>query len=134
MKLQYKGHSSEHVDQIVEECIEKGYLKEERYRDASIRRLLKRNRSDWYIRRQLEREGIAVSEEYIEEIRGELHLNRETQIQQLITKKMSLLSSGDPKSEEKILRYLSSRGYSHEQCREAWERFQQDFDNLSNAV
>ena len=132
MKLEQKGHSSEWVAPVLEECIEKGYLKEERYRDGLIRRLLKKNRSDWFIQAQLEKEGVAVSTEHIEEIRGELRLDPEAQIQQLIAKKMTLLPPNDPKSEEKVFRYLFSQGYTYDQSREAWNRFQ--LDKMSNTV
>ena len=134
MKLQQKGHSSEHVEQTLEECKEKGYIREERYRDSVIRRLLKKNQSDWHIQQQLEREGIPISQEHIEDMREELQLNPETQIQRLIAKKVALLSPNDPKSEEKVLRHLFSRGYSLDQSREGWERFQWGVDNLKNTV
>ena len=117
MKLERKGYRREQIEQVLQEFRQKGYINEERYRDSVIRRLLKKNYSDGIIRQRLEREGVSVSPQDIKAMRKEIQLSSTAQIQQLIRKKASHLSLDNPKSEEKVLRHLISRGYSYEQCR-----------------
>ena len=126
MKLQTKGYDPREVEQVLEELRQKGYIDQERYRNSTIRRLLKKHYSNWSIQKQLEQEGVSASSEQIDEMRNEIHLNTEEQIRQLIRKKTALVSLEKPKSEEKILRYLISRGHSYEQCRKGLAEFKKE--------
>ena len=127
-KLKLRGHSQEEIDKTLNELVQKGYLKEERYAESRIKALVAKGHSAQFIKQKLEKEKIYLDLTSIEKM-GELdHLS---QIKRLLLKKLKQVGPWKKdwherkKQQDKVLRYLISKGHDFNQCKKALDKYSQ---------
>jgi len=113
--LLQKQFSNEEIDNTLNTVIEKGYLNEKNYIRMRIRGLARKNYSMTYIQQSLLNEKLNVSTDKIEETFNEMGQSEDTQINDLIEKKLTVLQirCEADKARNKILRHLISKGHSY---------------------
>lgn len=121
-KLIEKSFSGDEIEKAMSEVIEKGYLREDYYAEARIKGFMYKGFSIEHIIQRLAKEHVDVDRETVEKIFSEYGISKESQIQQLIEKKLRTLNKNNPKTRAKILRFLISKGYSYGCCATAISR------------
>jgi regulatory protein len=118
-KLLEKGHSDYEIDQVINELVEKKFLREDYYIEARIKGLLRKNYGVHYILKKLHEERIECSHQFIEQISSEIGLTAEQQISQLVCKKILTLKATLTHFEKKvkILTLLQNKGHDIENAR-----------------
>ena len=114
-KLNDKGYSSEVVTQVLDEIIEKKYLREDYYAEARIKGFMHKGYSPTSIKLKLKEEFVDVDKVFIEKIFNEYETNPANQVKKLIEKKTRHAPEGslvDFNFRKKLLRYLVSKGHS----------------------
>lgn len=123
-KLKAKGYEAPEIDEAVTKLIEKNYLREEEYKKLLVRRLMRKGKADGLIRRQVEQEQLKVSAEELAECREDTGMSKDETIAQLVQKKLRgkswpLDRTERQKLQEKVYRYLLSRGFSYDDAKKA---------------
>ena len=116
-KLQEKKFPANEIDDALNEIKGRGYLRENVYNEARIRGFMNKNYSPHYIKQKLNQEHLDVSIEQIEEVFYENQVSTQNQIELLIRKKMNGKTEQELKEQNKILRYLISKGHDFEESK-----------------
>lgn len=114
-KLIEKGYDEIIVDELIQELVEKKFLREDYYAEARIKGLMNKGYSAYFIKSKLEQEEVYVSTDAIFEIYNEYNYSEEQQIKELIRKKLPRSANQTPlefKDKVRILRFLSSKGHN----------------------
>ena len=124
-KLRDRGHSKEEITKTITELLERNYLREDLYREARIRGLMHKGLSPSSIQRRLAEEFCQASLHEIEAIFQDQHVETNDQIERLILKKMPKTwpetREESYKIENKILRFLLSKGHSYQETKSCLE-------------
>lgn len=116
-KLLERSFDSSIVQNILDELVEKGFLREDLYAEARIKAFMFKRYSMHFIGQKMAQEGVKVGLEQIAEIFDEYKMTETQQMTELIHKKIGRidLSSLDFESKEKlkgkIIRHLLSKGH-----------------------
>ncbi|MDD4973024.1 MAG: regulatory protein RecX [Bacteriovorax sp.] len=110
-KLREKNHPAEEIDSAINEIKARGFLREEVYAEARVKGFMDRGYSPDYIRQRLAQEHLTVTDAEIEAVFTEYRLTPKDQIDRLIRKKIQGKTEFDYAGENKILRYLLSKGH-----------------------
>lgn len=110
-KLREKNHPADEIESAINEIKAKGYLREEVYSEARVKGFMDRGYSPDYIRQRLAQEHLTVTDEEIKAVFTEYRMTPEDQIDRLIRKKIQGKTEFDYAGENKILRYLLSKGH-----------------------
>jgi regulatory protein len=110
-KLKDKIYSIDEIENAIFEIKSKGYLREDLYACSRIKIFMEKGYSPEYILQKMEQENITICIENINAVFTEYRISQEDQIERLVRKKMQDKSDFDIKSENKILRYLISKGH-----------------------
>jgi SOS response regulatory protein OraA/RecX len=116
-KLKARGSSDEVIESIIQELLEKKYLREDYYIESRIKGLMKKEYSPSYIQYKLSKEHLVIPIQTIEELFLEHNYTQEDQVCRLIKKKIDSISkkiTSENKSSiiHKISKYLESKGHS----------------------
>lgn len=114
-KLIEKGHDRAVADEVLDELIDKRYLREELYREGRIKGLLRKGYSYSAVSYKMSQEMCPASEDEIAEVANEMELGPNNQLWELISKKVRIdydFVSNKKKLKERTLRYVVSRGHS----------------------
>lgn len=123
-KLKLKGYEATEIDETLTKLIEKNFLREEEYKKLLVKKLMRKGKADGMIKRQVQQEKLEINLEEMSELRAEIGVSKEDSILQLVNKK----THGKPwptdrdlrqKLQQKIYRYLLSRGYSYDDAKRA---------------
>ena len=123
-KLKLKGYEATEIDETLTKLIEKKYLREEEYKKLLVKKLMRKGKADGLIRRQIEQEKLTIDSSEMNALREETGVSKEDTITQLVMKK----TRGKPgptdraerqKLQEKIYRFLLSRGFSYDDAKKA---------------
>lgn len=115
-KLNDRQFESEEIDAAIETLLDKGYLREDYYAEARIKGLMYKGYSPNYIVQKLAQEHVETTIETILEIFSSCDYSQESQIKELASKKLRGLKVSDPKTREKILRFVLSKGHDYGRC------------------
>lgn len=116
-KLKEKKFPANEIDDALTEIKARGYLREEAYNEARIRGFMNKNYSPNYIKQKLNQEHLDVNVEQIEELFSENQVSTEDQIEVLVRKKMHGKTEFDYEGQNKILRYLISKGHDFDESK-----------------
>ena len=113
-KLQKKGYDRDSIETTLEKLYEYGYLDDERYAEAYIRKYIWQ-RSEKQILRELKQKGIELSdpEELISEVYDEEACSESRILEQLISRKLRGNETPDQKELNRLYAYLQRRGFSY---------------------
>ncbi|MDC1173783.1 regulatory protein RecX [Bacteriovoracaceae bacterium] len=118
-KLIDKKFEKEIATDVIQYLIDESYLKEEHYIEARIKGFMHKNYSAHFVMQKLNQENCYPEEEIIEQIFREYNVNSETQILDLIRKKLNIMSidkTNIQKSREKLIRYVLSKGHQYSEA------------------
>ena len=110
-KLKERKYSFDEIENAICEIKNKGYLREDLYASSRIKIFMEKGYSPTYILQKMEQENITITLENIDAVFNEHQISHEDQIERLVRKKIQGKSDFDFKSENKILRYLISKGH-----------------------
>lgn len=116
-KLQGRNFSTEEIEEAITEVKSKNFLREDNYIEARIKAFMNKGYSPEYIQQKLSQEHLQVSEEIIQAVFNEYSLTTDEQIRRLATKKMRNDHVPDHDDQNKILRYLLSKGHDYSQSK-----------------
>lgn len=124
-KLRELGHPQTEVEEAISTVLEEGYLREEEYIRARVRGFMHKNWSASHIKQKLMQEELNVDMSYIESIMQENGIDQDSQIQELIRKKipsnLPKISDYDSwqKLKRKLISSLANKGHSPSKCFDA---------------
>lgn len=114
------------IDSTIDLLVEKNFLREEEYARIRIKSLLLSGYSNSFIQQKLQQEELNVSEEFINKVKTDNGLEKDSSILSLIQKKMRYKTV--PVSEvellklkHKLLNFLASKGHNLEESQEQIE-------------
>ena len=110
-KLRGKQYTPEEIDCSINEIKGRGFLREEAYSEIRIKGLMTRGYSPDYIQQKLAEEHLSVTTETINSVFTEYRLTPEDQIDRLVRKKIQGKSDLDYDQQNKVLRYILSKGH-----------------------
>lgn len=112
-KLAPHAESPDELDALFEVLKERGFLSEARFAESIIERQSARKGASW-IRHHLKQHQIAP--ELIESASGDLEASEEARARALWERRFGTVSQ-DPKERLRQMRFLASRGFSHDVIR-----------------
>lgn len=122
--LSKPDNSKEEVDEVIAALIEKGYINEPAYRRLFIRKWMFKGESEDKIRKRGSMENLSFESEDFENARQELGISDEESLEKLVAKKLrSKMMPTDfkekQKLQDKVLRFLISKGHDFSEARDA---------------
>lgn len=114
-KLREKGHESPVINEVLDELIEKRFLREEIYKEGRIKGLLRKGYSYGAVSYKMAQEMCPATEEEILAVANEMELGPDHQLWDLVSKKVRIdydFVSNKKKLKERTLRYVVSRGHN----------------------
>ena len=118
-KLKEKMFLDNEINDALNEIKARGYMRENAYNEARIRSLMNRNHSPSYILQKLNQEHLDTNLEQILEVFTENQVSTLDQIELLIKKKMHENRELDYEGQNKILRYLISKGHNFDESKKS---------------
>ncbi len=121
-KLLKKGYDREDVEDTIRRLCEAGYLSDERYARAYIRRNLA-SKDVRLICRELGQKGIRLTPEdpLVSEVLQEEEFSEEEALESLVYRKLRGKDSSDEKERRRLIAYLQRRGFSYRAIQDAVE-------------
>ena len=116
-KLKDKKFIDSEINDALNEIKNRGYLKESVYNEARVRNLMNKNYSPSYILQKLNQEHLDPNLEEIVEIFNENQVSTQDQIELLIKKKMRANTVLDYEGQNKIIRYVLSKGHDFDESK-----------------
>lgn len=116
-KLRERKYPAIEIDEVINEIKEKGYLKEDLYTEARIKGFMHKGYPPKYIRQKLAQEQLTVSEDVIMDVFVEHRVSVEEQIERLVRKKLPKIFPIEYEAQNKILRFLMSKGHDFSQSK-----------------
>jgi regulatory protein len=116
-KLRERNYEQSEIEDAISEIKAKNFLREDNYIEARIKAFMHKGYSPSYIQQKLYQEHISATIELIETIFDEYSITCESQIQRLAAKKIGPRDNLDFDDQNKILRYLLSKGHELSHCR-----------------
>jgi regulatory protein len=110
-KLQERNYPASEIDEAINEIKARNFLREDSYIEARIKAFMNKGYSPSYIEQKLSEEHLKVTQDLIHSIFVEYNLTPEMQIQRLASKKMKNCENIAYEEQNKILRYLLSKGH-----------------------
>jgi regulatory protein len=114
-KLKLKKFPANEIEDALNDIKARGYLREEIYTEARVKGFMNKSYSVNYIRQKMAQEHLTVSEESIQEIFDEHHVDEEDQIKKLLAKKLRSISDDKEeayKEKQKAARFALSKGHN----------------------
>ncbi|MCR9204517.1 MAG: RecX family transcriptional regulator [Halobacteriovoraceae bacterium] len=114
-KLKEKSHEKEVIDQVIHRLKEENYLREDLYRDGRIKGLLRKGYSEHVVSYKMDQERCPATVEDIQLVAEEMGLTQESQLLELVEKKVRIdydFVTDKKKLKDRVLRYVHSRGHS----------------------
>lgn len=116
-KLRERNYPTNEIDEAIEEVKARKFLREDNYIEARVKAFMNKCYSPDYIQQKLYQEHLEITQELIESIFTEHKMSTELQIRHLASKKIGNKTNLDYDNQNKILRYLLSKGHELSQCR-----------------
>ena len=116
-KLKLKEFPAIEIEDALNEIKSRGFLRETVYNESRIRSLMNKNYSPNYILQKLNQEHLDTNIEQIVDVFNENQVSSLDQIEWLIKKKIQRNTEFDFDGQNKILRYLLSKGHELDESR-----------------
>ena len=116
-KLKLKEFPAIEIEDALNEIKSRGFLRETVYNESRIRSLMNKNYSPNYILQKLNQEHLDTNIEQIVDVFNENQVSSLDQIELLIKKKIQRNTEFDFDGQNKILRYLLSKGHELDESR-----------------
>lgn len=118
-KLKKRGYDQNQINEVIDRLNEFNYLRDDEFAGMRIKQLLYKGYSNTYILQKLTSEYLNASESQIEEVRAKCEMSQDSQIENLIQKKLRYKEVPDDfkekmKLKQKVTAYLVSKGFSFE--------------------
>jgi regulatory protein len=110
-KLIGKNYPADEIESAINEVLTRGFLREDLIAESRIKSFMEKGYSPEYIRQRLALEHLTVSDDEIQAVFSEYRLTPEDQIDRLVRKKIQGKAELDYDEENKVLRYLLSKGH-----------------------
>jgi regulatory protein len=110
-KLSAKNYPADEIESAINEIKTRGFLREDLIAESRVKSFMEKGYSPEYIRQRLALEHLTVSDDEIQAVFSEYRLTPEDQIDRLIRKKIQGKAGLDYDEENKVLRYLLSKGH-----------------------
>jgi regulatory protein len=110
-KLRSRNFETLEIEEAIAEVKSRNFLREDNYIEARIKAFMNKGYSPDYIQQKLSQEHLQVSEEIIQAVFDEYSLTTDEQIRRLATKKLRGPFPPDYDEQNKIIRYLLSKGH-----------------------
>ncbi len=130
-KLVEKGHERGTVEEVLDELIERNYLREDLYKEARIKGLLRKGYSFNAVSYKMSQEMCPATEEEIFAVAGENDLTGNDQLRELIEKKVRIdydFVSNKKKLRERTLRYAVNRGHNISDASKFYDQIIQKYE------
>jgi regulatory protein len=130
-KLKSRKCDTEIIEDVIEKLVNQNYLREEAYIRMRIKTLLLKGFANYYIIQKLNEEKLQISDEQINKLREENHLSTKDSLEYLLNKKLRGKEipkdfEAKMKLQNKILRFLISKGHNFQSAKEAFNQFIQE--------
>lgn len=115
-KLRERKYDQDLIKSVIEDLIEKRFLREENYTEARIKGLIYKGLAPRFIIQKLNQERIAITEDDVLEILSEQHTDTNSQLDNLIDKKWRKLTIDqmlDFNFKQKLIRFLLTKGHDY---------------------
>lgn len=116
-KLKERNYPNNEIDEAISEVKSRNFLREDNYIEARVKAFMNKGYSPDYIQQKLYQEHLDITQELIESIFSEYNMSTESQIRHLAAKKIGFKTNLDYGDQNKILRYLLSKGHDLSQSR-----------------
>lgn len=116
-KLKLKEFPAIEIEDALNEIKSRGFLRDTVYNESRIRSLMNKNYSPNYILQKLNQEHLDTNIEQIVDVFNENQVSSLDQIELLIKKKIQRNTEFDFDGQNKILRYLLSKGHELDESR-----------------
>jgi regulatory protein len=124
-KLSRKGFSSSEIEEALELASSRNEFSEQRYLEARLRGLLRKNFGPVMIQQKLKNEGISLSLLEVKSFALESGHNFEQSLQQVMAKKTSTPPAElEFPEKRKLMSYLLSRGFEGEEVQDALQKLE----------
>lgn len=130
-KLRDKGYEGALIKEVIGILLEKNYLREDLYKEARIKGLLRKGYAFNVIEYRMSQEMCPVSEEEIYAVADEVGISKASQLQELVEKKVRIdydFVSDKLKLKDRVLRYACLRGHPIGEVARAYENIIQEFE------
>lgn len=119
VKLQSKGYEEEHINEAIDEVVEKGYLNDEEYATARAKSFMIKGLHPQLIQTKLQEEHLSISSDSIQQLFEEYGISTSSQLTELLVKKIrtigqSQLQNKQEATRQKLTRYCLSKGHEIE--------------------
>lgn len=114
-KLKEKSFERETINQVIETLKEENYLREDLYREARIKGLLRKGYSESVVSYKMDQERCPATVEDIQAVAEEIGLTQDRQLFELVEKKVRIdydFVADKRKLKDRVLRYIHTRGHS----------------------
>ncbi|MGL6171002.1 MAG: recombination regulator RecX [Vibrio sp.] len=116
-KLALKGHPTDVIDLVINDCLALGYLDDARYAASQVRQTMSKGYGERHVRQQLKQKRIESA--MIDQVLAEQQVDWFAQAKWVAHKKFPLGGSVERQQYAKQVRYLQYRGFDFEQIRYA---------------
>ena len=134
-KLYDKGFEKDLVEPLMDELIERKYLREDLYKEARIKGLFRKGYNPKVISYRLSQEQCYATVHEIEDILFEHDLISDNQAYEVVSKKVRLeydFVTDKEKLRQKVLRYAVSRGHSIGDASDAYKRVIAEYSDTNS--
>lgn len=128
-KLKTRGYDGPVVKEVIEALTEKNFLREDLYKEARIKGFLRKGYSHRVIQYRLSQEFCEASSEEIEQVAHEMGLGPDSQLQELVEKKVRIdydFVSDKSKLKDRVLRYAANRGHNISRAAQIYDQIIED--------
>lgn len=116
-KLVERNYPPTEIEEAISEVKSRNFLREDNYIEARVKAFMNKGYSPEYIQQKLYQEHLDITQELIESIFSDHRVTTELQIRRLAAKKIGNKTNLDYNEQNKILRYLLSKGHELSQGR-----------------
>lgn len=114
-KLKEKSFEKLHINSVIETLKEENYLREDLYREARIKGLLRKGYSPSVVSYKMDQERCPATLEDIQLVADEIGMTKNQQLFDLVEKKVRIdydFVTDKRKLKDRVLRYIHTRGHS----------------------
>lgn len=134
-KLKEKQFSLEEIAEVIGILKDENYLREDFYREARIKGLLRKGYSPEVVQYKMDQERCPATLEEIQDVGNEMDLTGDNQLFELVSKKVRIdyeFVSDKRKLKDRVLRYIHSRGHNVSKASQFYDRLIEEYTNSNS--
>ena len=127
-KLAQKGHEQDIIDETINKLIDMQYLREDEYKRMRVKGMLLKGYADAHIIKKCSKEFLSIDQDFIAQMRNDQNIHIPDKLNELIQKKLRYKSIPQTfeekiKLKNKLMYFLSTKGYSFEEINQAIKNY-----------